>query len=75
MEELLTYKSVEIAFNGRAVVHDVSFALHPGEILGIVGESGSGKSTILKAAMGCSGTGNGDTRRYLVPGRGSSRFE
>lgn len=27
MEELLTYKSVEIAFNGRAVVHDVSLSL------------------------------------------------
>ena len=62
MEELLTYKSVEIAFNGRAVVHDVSFALHPGEILGIVGESGSGKSTILKAAMGLLGNGGMVTR-------------
>ena len=62
MEELLTYKSEEIAFNGRAVVHDVSFALHPGEILGIVGESGSGKSTILKAAMGLLGNGGMVTR-------------
>lgn len=62
MEELLTYKSVEIAFNGRTVVHDVSFALHPGEILGIVGESGSGKSTLLKAAMGLLGNGGMVTR-------------
>lgn len=42
MEELLSYSHVDIAFRGNTVVHDVSFELHPGEILGIVGESGSG---------------------------------
>ena len=41
--EILTYDSVEISFGGKAVVHDVSFSLKPGEILGLVGESGSGK--------------------------------
>ena len=56
MEELLQYRNVEIAFHGHAVIHDVSFSLHPGEILGIVGESGSGKSTLLKAAMGLLGS-------------------
>lgn len=52
MEALLTYDSVEISFGAEAVVHDVSFCLYPGEILGLVGESGSGKSTLIKAAMG-----------------------
>ena len=51
MAVLLDYQHVEISFNGNAVVHDVSFQLHPGEILGLVGESGAGKTTLIKAAM------------------------
>lgn len=30
-------------------IHDVSFDLYEGEILGVMGESGSGKSTVVKA--------------------------
>ena len=56
MAVLLDYRHVEISFNGNPVVHDVSFQLHPGEILGLVGESGSGKSTLIKAAMGLLGS-------------------
>ena len=36
--KILIYDSVEISFDGEAVVHDVSFSLTPGEILGLVGE-------------------------------------
>ncbi|MEE0811722.1 ABC transporter ATP-binding protein [Blautia sp.] len=62
MKEILSYGSVEVSFDGKAVVHDVSFSLHQGEILGIVGESGSGKSTLLKAAMGLLGKNGMVTR-------------
>ena len=48
MAVLLDYQHVEVSFNGDPVVHDVSFQLHSGEILGLVGESGSGKSTMLR---------------------------
>ena len=55
MEPLLRAEHVTICYHGDPVVHDVSFELHEGEILGIVGESGSGKSTIIKAVMGLLG--------------------
>jgi len=36
----------------REVLHDVTFQVRHGEILGLVGESGSGKSTLSKAILG-----------------------
>ncbi len=46
--------SAEFALEGRVVraVHDVSFELQAGEILGLVGESGCGKSATCLSLMG-----------------------
>jgi len=45
-------------------VHDVSFHLLPGEILGIMGESGSGKSTIVKLLNFDETAGGGQARFF-----------
>lgn len=53
---LLDVKNLEIQFFDHdapeTVVHDLSFSLDEGEILGIVGESGSGKSMTAMAIAG-----------------------
>ena len=52
MTEVIRYEHVDISYKGKRVVHDVSFSVEKGEILGIVGESGSGKSTVASILMG-----------------------
>lgn len=66
MAELLRFEQVEISYGGESVVHDVSFSVKPGEILGLVGESGSGKSTLMKSAMGLLGSNGLVTRGDIL---------
>lgn len=37
--------------SAKEVLHDVSFSIHPGEMVGIVGRSGVGKSTLINLVM------------------------
>jgi len=55
MTPLIEVKNLEVQFEVRGVilraVDDVSFAISPGETLGLVGESGCGKSVTASAIM------------------------
>ncbi len=49
---ILEVEHLSKRFGGLVAVKDISFALKPGEILGLIGPNGSGKSTVMKLVMG-----------------------
>ncbi|NJM29335.1 MAG: sugar ABC transporter ATP-binding protein [Rhizobiales bacterium] len=49
---LLDVRSVSKSFGAIKALTDVSFAVEPGEVVGLMGDNGAGKSTIVKLIAG-----------------------
>jgi osmoprotectant transport system ATP-binding protein len=48
MSSIVEFCGAAYAVNGRALIEDISFNIHPGETIVLLGRSGSGKTTTLK---------------------------
>lgn len=52
MTPTVLLENVTKTYSGRAVVENLSLALHPGELVALVGHNGAGKTTQIKMMLG-----------------------
>jgi ABC-2 type transport system ATP-binding protein len=51
-ETVVEFQEVVFCYDRNEVLHNISFALHKGEIVGLLGPNGAGKSTTIKLIAG-----------------------
>jgi len=51
-EDVLIVDGVTVRLGGREVLHDVRFAIRPGEFVGLIGSNGAGKTTLMRVILG-----------------------
>lgn len=49
---VLDVQNINVRYNGRAALEDITFHLHAGERIAVVGPNGAGKSTLFKVVAG-----------------------
>jgi D-xylose transport system ATP-binding protein len=66
VEPILELRKVNKSFGVVHVLHDVDFAVYPGQVTALVGDNGAGKSTLVKVIAGIYGMDSGE---YLFEGK------
>jgi ABC-2 type transport system ATP-binding protein len=52
------------AFGSKQVLHDLSFNVMPGDVIGVLGKNGAGKTTLLELMLGFTPPTSGDIRVF-----------
>jgi manganese/iron transport system ATP-binding protein len=69
-QPILDVRKVNVRYNGRQALQDITFHLHPGERIAVVGPNGAGKSTLFKVVSGVLSPTSGEVTIFgSQPGR------
>ncbi|HLF75519.1 MAG TPA: metal ABC transporter ATP-binding protein [Anaerolineales bacterium] len=69
-QPILDVQRLNIRYNGRLALEDITFHLHVGERVAVVGPNGAGKSTLFKAVAGVLPPTSGEVKIFgSRPGR------
>lgn len=49
---IITFDNLTLQVGGHTVLRNVSFAIEPGEFIGVLGPNGAGKTTLMRAILG-----------------------
>ena len=57
---IVKVESINKSFGKKKILHDVSFEINEGEILGFIGPNGAGKTTTIKLMLGLQSIDSGE---------------
>ena len=60
MKSILQVKKLNKSFGSKQILHNVSFTIDEGEILGFIGPNGAGKTTTIKLILGLQSIDSGE---------------
>lgn len=64
MNPLIEVSHFQKSFGQKMIHQDISFSLHPGEVLGLLGGSGTGKSVLLRSLIGLEFPNQGEIKLF-----------
>jgi len=62
---IIDIKNVNVGFNNKKVLNNVSISIESNDFIGIIGPNGGGKTTLIKTILGLKNVWSGSIKKYI----------